>query len=242
MYTLTTRRGAAVLAATGALLLSALVALASAPQAEAGTIYACVKKKTGAARFVTKAAKCRKGETRLTWNTQGPAGNNGAKGLNGINGTNGIGGLGGKEGATGPRGPGVVASGNLGGFGFESCELLTGENHCFNSSLAFTPSANAQCLVSVSSQIGTFGAGKPVVNGPFFRIAIKTGATEGDDEAYGFYFMGTAGPKSTVLERTRLIPVKAGTTYNFGAFYGFPEGEWEKKTANFEVSYICFGS
>jgi len=104
MSKLTTRRGTAVLIAAGALLLAAL---AVAPQADATTIYACVKKKTGAARFVNQRAKCKKGESKLSWNTSGPAG---ANGVNGLNGANGKDGAAGKEGPAGPFGE-VLPSG-----------------------------------------------------------------------------------------------------------------------------------
>lgn len=88
-------RAMAVLAATGALLLAVF---AAAPQAEASTLYACVKSKSGTARVFTKKPKCKKGESKISWNTTGPAGKNGANGANGSNGTNG---KEGKEGAAG---------------------------------------------------------------------------------------------------------------------------------------------
>jgi hypothetical protein len=93
-----TRRWIALLTAAGALLLAAL---AVAPQAEAATIYACVKKKSGSARIVSKKAKCKKGESKLSWNSEGPAGRNG---VNGANGSNGKDGAQGKEGIPGPFG------------------------------------------------------------------------------------------------------------------------------------------
>jgi len=90
----------AVLLASGALLLALL---APAPQAQAVTIYACVKK-DGTARFVTRTRKCRKGETKLSWNSQGPAGSNGAAGAPGAAGAEG------KAGAQGPGAQGITAS------------------------------------------------------------------------------------------------------------------------------------
>jgi hypothetical protein len=78
-------RAMAVLAATGALLLAAF---AAAPQAEASTLYACVKK-GGTVKVYTKAPKCKKHETKISWNSVGPAGKNGTNGANGTNGTNG---------------------------------------------------------------------------------------------------------------------------------------------------------
>lgn len=87
------RRAVIVLATIGALLLGAF---AAAPQANAATIYACVKKKTGLGRYVSKKTKCKKGETKLSWNSQGIAGKNGTNGINGANG---------KEGSAGKEGP-----------------------------------------------------------------------------------------------------------------------------------------
>src|SRR5664280_2276064 len=63
--------------------------LAIAPQSGAATLYACVKKKTGASRFVSARTKCRKDETKLSWNTQGVPGRNGASGKNGATGKDG---------------------------------------------------------------------------------------------------------------------------------------------------------
>jgi hypothetical protein len=101
-----TRHGVGLLAATGALLLAAL---AAAPQAEASTLYACVKKKSATARIFTKKPKCKRGETKLSWNSQGVPGSSGLKGLSGANGKEGAGGKEGKEGKLGPTGPAGVA-------------------------------------------------------------------------------------------------------------------------------------
>jgi hypothetical protein len=99
MSTLVIRRGTAVLGTAAALLLAVL---AIAPEAGAATIYACVKSKAGTARVFTKKPKCKKGETKLSWNTIGPSGRNGA---NGIGGGAGKEGPAGKEGAKGVGGP-----------------------------------------------------------------------------------------------------------------------------------------
>jgi len=63
-----------------------LAALAVAPQADAATIYACVKKNSGATRIVGRTTRCRHGEQRLSWSVTGPAGKPGANGVNGANG------------------------------------------------------------------------------------------------------------------------------------------------------------
>jgi hypothetical protein len=99
-----TRRALAVLAAAGALLLAGL----AASQADASTLYACVKK-NGNARIFSNKPKCKKGEKKFSWNIEGLAGRNGANGVNGTNGINGINGINGKEGKEGKAGANGVA-------------------------------------------------------------------------------------------------------------------------------------
>jgi len=104
MSTLITRCSAAVLVAAGGLLLGVL---AAAPQADAGTIFACVKK-NGSARLSTKTLTCKKGESKLSWNTEGKSGSsgpNGPAGVTGAAGPKGVTGATGAKGATGPEGP-----------------------------------------------------------------------------------------------------------------------------------------
>lgn len=94
MSTSITRRGIALLAAATFLLFAALV---TASQAGATTYYACVKK-NGSAHIYTKKPKCKKGESKLSWNNVGPAGRNGNNGVNGANGKNGTNGANGTNG------------------------------------------------------------------------------------------------------------------------------------------------
>jgi hypothetical protein len=94
MSTLTARRGLLTLAVASALLVGSF---AVASSASASTLYACVKK-SGSAHVFAKKPKCKKGETKLSWNSNGAAGKNGTNGANGSNGANGTNG---KEGAAG---------------------------------------------------------------------------------------------------------------------------------------------
>lgn len=97
MHSLFTNRRLAPLA--GALAALSLAALAAAPQAGAATIFACVNRHSGVARVYTHLPRCRRHETRIAWNTQGPAGKTGPTGKTGPagktgptgkNGTNGL--------------------------------------------------------------------------------------------------------------------------------------------------------
>ena len=95
-----TGRGA-VFAVVGVLLLAAV---ATAPRSDASTLYACVKK-SGAARILTKKPRCKRDETKLSWNTTGPPGQNGAAGKEGAPGKEGKEGGSGGKGLTGSTGP-----------------------------------------------------------------------------------------------------------------------------------------
>jgi hypothetical protein len=171
--------------------------------------------------------------------TAGPQGLQGAIGATGATGPQGSTGEKGAQGVRGFPGTGLIAEGNSKqDFG---CSLSEENNYCYDSATAFTPSVNANCIVTVSASISGLTSGKPTEEGPYFRIAIDTAGSNSDDGEHGFYFQGTDGPESTVLERTKVIPVTAGTEYNFGAYYGSPEKEWFEKEAYGEVSYSCFG-
>jgi hypothetical protein len=179
---------------------------------------------------------------------KGNTGPKGLTGLTGLTGATGATGAAGKEGGAGkegtagkegPRGPGIVASAVSNN---EECVLVAGNNFCYGSAPAFTPSVEAKCLVTVSAQVENLGAGKPATLGPYFRIAIQEGGLNKNDGVYGFYIGGTTGPESTPISRTRYITVKAGTTYKFGAFLGEAAGEFIGKNTDFQTTYTCFGS
>jgi hypothetical protein len=91
------RRALLALAVACALMVGVL---AGATSASASTLYACVKK-NGSAHIYSKKPKCKKGESKLSWNTTGPAGTNGAPGAAGKNGANGTNGTNGSNGANG---------------------------------------------------------------------------------------------------------------------------------------------
>lgn len=86
----TNRRAVLALISVGA-----VTTVLAAPQpADAQTLYACVKK-NGTARIYVKKPKCKKRETKLSWNTEG---------IPGLNGKNGVPGSQGPKGAEGPSG------------------------------------------------------------------------------------------------------------------------------------------
>jgi hypothetical protein len=85
--------------------LAALAAsLAMTASADATTYYACVKKRGGRIRLVSRAAKCKRSERKISFNSAGVPGKNGVNGRNGLNGKNGASGLNGTNGANGTNG------------------------------------------------------------------------------------------------------------------------------------------
>jgi hypothetical protein len=78
---------------------AALAPIAVVSRADAATIHVCVKKSTGAMRQVSAAARCKHGERKLSWNSQGTAGKNGLPGAGGANGAPGASGAPGSNGA-----------------------------------------------------------------------------------------------------------------------------------------------
>ena len=94
---ITSLRATAALVAAGGMLLAAC---ASATNADASTIYACVRKDR-ILRVSTKRPRCRHGAMLLSWNKIGPTGRNGATGKTGPAG---------KTGATGKTGGGAAGT------------------------------------------------------------------------------------------------------------------------------------
>ncbi len=58
----------------GAVIGGALLVVGTAMTAQAQTIYACKNNKTGLVRIVNSPANCKKGETPISWDQQGPQG------------------------------------------------------------------------------------------------------------------------------------------------------------------------
>ena len=68
----------------------AFAAQPGAPRVTSAVINACVKKSSGSVRVVKSSSSCRKGESALAWNRQGPAGSRGVNGSAGPAGPAGI--------------------------------------------------------------------------------------------------------------------------------------------------------
>jgi hypothetical protein len=68
-----TPRMAACVAAVIALVAGAIPAVAANFGGKPTTYYACVTTRTGAIRIVSAAVRCRAGQHKISWNSQGPA-------------------------------------------------------------------------------------------------------------------------------------------------------------------------
>lgn len=127
MSTLIIRRASAgPVAAVGALLLLALLAVP--PRAEARIIWACVKQVDGSVHIVGSGTHCKKGEVKLAWRgAKGERGATGATGANGAKGAQGVTGAAGANGVNDTSGTGVTgATGAQGVTGATGAQGATG--------------------------------------------------------------------------------------------------------------------
>jgi hypothetical protein len=194
MPTAIIRRRTVVLPALGLLV---LLALATAPLTEASTINACVKKKGGAVRIVTKAAKCKKRETKESWANRGITGRSGASGAVGA-----IGGYGanGVAGATGPAGASTEtgtsgATGVKGSSGSTGPTGATGETGAGGASGpkgATGPSGSTGATGETGAVGATGNKGVTGTSGPTGETGAA-GAT-GSSGAVGGYSASIVGP------------------------------------------------
>ena len=176
-----------MLVAAGALLFGTL---AVAPDASAATLYACVKKNGTPRLLTTKKPKCKKGETKLSWNIEG-IGKNGKNGNNGINGINGISGKDGKDGAPGQPQKAVKFSSTL-----EAPFLSNEAQTLFN--LAGV-SVRLNCIdilfVNVANLEATGPAGSQAVSG---MVASRNNNEEGTEVfQQPVYNVGLSGSATT---------------------------------------------
>jgi hypothetical protein len=228
MSTSITRRGIALFAVAT---ISLFTALATASQAGAATYYACVKK-NGSAHIYSKKPKCKKGESKLSWNSLGPAGKNGANGKNGTNGTNGTNGANGAAGAPGGF-FGVLPSGKTMS-GTYAAQGAAGEQYrtsvSFLLSLPVAPNASQIHYIKVGEAVPTGCSGTAAApaaspgNLCIFEGVASAGndANRGEvnpinDEApnfsmpvFGFGVYGTCNSGSCVIEGTWAVTAPTG--------------------------------
>jgi hypothetical protein len=195
--------------------------LATASQAGATTYYACVKK-SGNAHIYTKKPKCKKGESKLSWNNVGPAGRNGGNGANGKNGANGTNGTNGTNGSKGqdlttqtPLASGQSESGAfaIGSSGATGGFVSTGVS--FAQPLA-APIANAHVIDNLVNTTSTNCPGKGQAARGFVCIYEAENAAFTFFSAFGFAGSGEGN---------------AAQTYGFSLYYsvggaGFVDGMW----------------
>ena len=227
------------------LALAAGVALAAQPNARRpsnAVINACVKKKSGKVRIVASLNACRRGESPLSWNVQGPAGSRGPTGPAGSAGATGPAGAAGPKGdagargATGPAGaPGPAGregpTGPQGPAGppLESLESLNGIA-CHLAGVAGTAtltydSSGVATLTCVTSGGGGGGGGGDIRVNEFmtgstgaasneFVELVNTGAAAADISGFRFAYRSAAGTSDVTL-----ATAPAGTTIPAGGFY-----------------------
>ena len=177
----------------------------------------------------------KKARTALKGN-RGPRGLTGAKGASGAQGPQGAQGAQGAQGGQGPQGPsGFVTSGFA---NFPAGVTLTAGSDYFYP-VTFTPSVNASCVVTASTQVSVNGPES--TTGPYFRIAVKRGsAADTNDGKYGHYIPAYTGSVSSDITRSSIINVHGGEVTNLGGYYGGVDANWAGDLADLQVSYACY--
>ena len=236
------RRRRVLLVALPLLALVAGVALAAQPSARRpsnAVINACVKKGSGQLRVVRTGASCRKNESRLSWNVQGPAGPRGATGATGATGPAGAAGPAGPagpagakgdpgaRGATGPPGPkGDAGPQGPPGPALSSLESLNGIA-CHRGGTAGTASltydtggvATLTCVTggggsSGDIRVNEFMTGSTGAASNEFVELVNAGTAGVNVGGYKVAYRSAAGTSDTTL-----ATIPDGTTIPAGGFY-----------------------
>lgn len=236
------RRRRVLLVALPLLALVAGVALAAQPSARRpsnAVINACVKKGSGKLRVVRTGVSCRKNESRLSWNVQGPAGPRGATGATGATGPAGAAGPAGPagpagakgdpgaRGATGPPGPkGDAGPQGPPGPALSSLESLNGIA-CHRGGTAGTASltydtggvATLTCVTggggsSGDIRVNEFMTGSTGAASNEFVELVNAGTAAVNVGGYKVAYRSAAGTSDTTLAM-----IADGTTIPAGGFY-----------------------
>jgi hypothetical protein len=77
--------------------------------------------------------------------------------------------------------------------------------------------------------------------GPFYRIAIQTGTTDGQDGMFGFYpgALQSANIR-THMSRSTVYSLSAGVSYRFGCYLGGIPTSYSGHSLYCGISFICF--
>ena len=171
-------------------LLALLVSLTLATRAEAKTYYTCVAKKSGAIRFVGSKTKCRKSETKISFNSTGQNGKNGANGATGAPGATGA------TGAPGAAGTalgyakvtatGEVVAGSARNVKTANVTKVGTAGYCF-AGMPFTPGAAAANVAFAGTPTDSFAQVELASADPTFLL--DTGCPAGS-QAFVFTVSG----------------------------------------------------
>jgi lamin tail-like protein/collagen triple helix repeat protein len=214
----------------------ALAAQPNGPRPSNAVIKACVKKKTGQVRVVGSGGACRRGESPLSWNAQGPAGVRGAAGVTGPAGPagplgpSGPKGDAGARGATGPAGAagpqGAAGAQGPAGPTLPSLESLNGVG-CHLAGAAGTATltydasgvATLKCVPSTGGssaeiRVNEFMTGSTGAASNEFVELVNAGSSAADISGFKVAYRSSAGTSDTTL-----ATIPAGTTIPAGGFY-----------------------
>jgi hypothetical protein len=181
----------------------ALAAQPGAQRASSSAIHACVNKKTGLVRIVSASARCRRGESAMTWNAQGARGANGAPGAAG------------PQGPAGPAGPSLPSLESLNGVG---CHLAGAPG---TAALTYDAEgvASLKCVPtgggsSAEIRVNEFMTGSTGAASNEFVELVNAGSSAADVGGFKVAYRSSAGTSDITL-----ATIPAGTSIPAGGFY-----------------------
>jgi hypothetical protein len=219
----------AVLAALP-LTLAAGVAFAAEPGARTPTsavINACINKKTRLVRIVPASGSCKRGESVLAWNAQGPAGGRGANGSAGAAGPAGPAGPAGAQGDRGPAGAaGAPGPQGPAGPALPSLEALNGVGcHLAGSAGTATVTYDAGGVATLKCVPSTGGSSAEIrvnelmtgstgaASNEFVEL-VNAGTSAASVGGFKVAYRASAGSSDITL-----ATIPAGTSIPAGGFY-----------------------
>lgn len=123
-----------------------------------------------------------------------------------------------------------------------NAQLVLGSNYVY-SVPPFVVDRTGTCFVTTEVQVSQASGGPVVPIGStiaYVRIAIERNGVNGQDGVYGQYIVSNG--LSTLQaqgSRTHVVPVTAGQTIRFGAFFGSVSGNAVGKSATVHTTYHC---
>jgi len=185
-------------------------AIATAAGDTPTTIDGCRNVRHGLVRIVFDPEACKRNETHLSWNIEGPAGPAGAAGPAGPTGPTGPKGDPGPTGPAGPKGEPGAALGSVGGLSGTACTTFDG------SAGRVEVGSTATDLITLTCEAGSSPPPPPPPAGTAHLVINEVDYDQVGADTGGFVEIANTGTAAATLDGIALVLVNGGD----GAEYG----------------------